>query len=197
MKTLSDIYGRAAGCILRFLVRLIYRPKLYLDAPLPPGVYIFAANHDILFDGPILVTALEKFGKTGALMAKEWFEKPLLTPIFRSVGCIPINREAPASVAWMRESIRRLEAGSHFLIFPEGHTNRSGEIAEFKVGTVMLDHRCNVPVVPVWHSMPRPFKKTVIRLGTPVILPRDLSVRNEGEAVSAELRRAVIALSEG
>lgn len=194
---LKKLYGTVAGSLLRFYIWLFYRPRLnFLGGDLPHEPVIFASNHTGLLDGLIIVTGMWRMGRPVTLMAKEWFDIPLLKPIFEYSRCIPVKRTG-VDTSWLRMSISSIKDGGHnFLIFPEGHTSRSGEIDTFQNGVLFLASKTGSQIVPIWHNPARIFFGTEIRVGEPMSLPDGFSVRTgDPETICNDLRDAVISLA--
>jgi 1-acyl-sn-glycerol-3-phosphate acyltransferase len=85
------------------------------------------------------------------MVAREYYDYPLLTPWCRLVGCIPVNRDGRDFTA-TRAALRVLKDGRVLPIFPEGHiTPESGRrIDEIKPGTSYLALHTGVPVIPAY-----------------------------------------------
>ena len=127
---------------------------------------LYAANHQSLMDGPVILAALPASRRRVATAAaREWFAPHFhperFTPgeRFRTslayllgVLCFDIA-PLPQRTAGTREAMRHLGTllgqGSSVLIFPEGRRNVTGRIDPFQPGVGMLASRLQVPVVPV------------------------------------------------
>ena len=127
---------------------------------------LYAANHQSLMDGPVILAALPASRRRVATAAaREWFA-PHFHPerftrgerfrtslaYFLGVLCFDIA-PLPQRTAGTREAMRHLGTllgqGSSVLIFPEGRRNVTGHIDPFQPGVGMLASRLQVPVVPV------------------------------------------------
>ncbi len=127
---------------------------------------LYAANHQSLMDGPVILAALPAGRRRVATAAaREWFA-PHFHPerfsrgerfrtslaYFLGVLCFDIA-PLPQRTAGAREAMRHLGTllgqGSSVLIFPEGRRNVTGHIDTFQPGVGMLASRLQVPVVPV------------------------------------------------
>jgi 1-acyl-sn-glycerol-3-phosphate acyltransferase len=84
-------------------------------------------------------------------MAKEeLFSTPLSSWWMRSVGCVPVKRDANDFAA-LREAMRRLSAGEGLFLFPEGRRQESGvQSLAPQAGIGFLAAKLNVPVVPAF-----------------------------------------------
>ena len=127
---------------------------------------LYAANHQSLMDGPVILAALPaRRRRVATAAAREWFaphfhpERFSLGERFRTslayvLGVLCFNiAPLPQRTAGAREAMRHLGTllghGSSVLIFPEGRRNVTGHIDPFQPGVGMLASRLQVPVVPV------------------------------------------------
>ena len=128
---------------------------------------IYAANHQSVMDGPVILAALppERRYRVATVAAREWFAphfhperhpplQRLSTSLAYYLGVLCFNvaplpqREAGARAA-MRHLGTLLGQGSSVLIFPEGRRRETGQIDTFQPGVGMLASRMHAPVVPV------------------------------------------------
>ncbi|MDQ6706913.1 MAG: AMP-binding protein, partial [Acidobacteriota bacterium] len=131
------------------------------------GPVLFAANHQSLFDGPVILDALPARWRYRVAIAMskeffeahffprlhtrfEWFTNSLnyyLASLFFNTFPIP-QREAGA-----RETLRYMgdltDERWSILIFPEGKRSETGEIAPFQPGVGMIASRLRLPVIPI------------------------------------------------
>ena len=127
---------------------------------------LYAANHQSLMDGPVILAALPAARRRVATAAaREWFAPHFHPERFASgerfrtslayfLGVLCFNiAPLPQRTAGAREAMRHLGTllgrGSSVLIFPEGRRNVTGRIDPFQPGVGMLASRLQVPVVPV------------------------------------------------
>jgi 1-acyl-sn-glycerol-3-phosphate acyltransferase len=170
------------------------------NVPLEGGC-LLAANHKSYLD-PLAVGAplrreIHYFAK------RELFKVPILGPLIRSVGGIPVDRHA-----FDRKAIHRaqeaLRGGSGMLLFPEGTRIRRATLAEPKEGVAMLALGADVPVIPVWVGHTWEPRRTLFRR-IPVLVrygpPIRFSVGARGgrrelyRTVSREVMEAIARLS--
>lgn len=131
---------------------LYYRPKYFY----PGGKKIrikkgalAIANHIGLTD-PIYVLMTFWYRRMKFVAMKGFFEKPLSAWFFRSVGCIPVDRENPG-MDTMRAVSDALKNDELVAIFPEGHVREGETNAEkFKSGMVLMALQGQRPIVPVY-----------------------------------------------
>lgn len=130
----------------------------------------------------------------GFLMAREYYELPVIGWICRSVESIPADRNG-RDIGPAKEALSRLKAGRLVGIFPEGRLNRGEGLLPFGSGAAWLALRADVPVFPVYiheapqgSSMVMPFlypTRVRVSYGPPIDLtpyrdrPRDTQTVNE------------------
>lgn len=126
------------------LMQFLYFPTTVLGKENVPsrGGFIFASNHLSNLDPVLLGLAI---GRRTSYMAKDTlFKHPVINVVLRAVEAFPINREG-ADIRAMRESLRRLKAGSPLVVFPTG----TRMAVDAKAGVGFLVAKAQVPVVPV------------------------------------------------
>ena len=181
------------------------------------GPVLFAANHQSLFDGPVILDALPARWRYRMAIAMskeffhahffprghtnfEWFANSLnyyLASLFFNTFPIP-QREAGA-----RETLRYMgeltDERWSILIFPEGKRTEAGEIAPFQPGVGMIASRLGLPVIPIRLSGVERVLHTKAKFPTrgPVTVRFGAPLRLEGEdyaAMAREVEAAVRAL---
>ena len=112
----------------------------------PSRSYIFAANHQSIYDIPILFASLPLQLR---IVAKASLGAiPFLGWHLRRTGHLLVNRRNPG--ADIVEKMRRLVGEAHSLIvFPEGTRSVDGRVGRFKKGSVLVALDAGLPVVPV------------------------------------------------
>jgi Acyl-CoA synthetases (AMP-forming)/AMP-acid ligases II len=132
-----------AGC---FIARLVYRVKAIGTENLPPGGFLLVPNHITWVDAIILQLGCPR--PVRFIIDEEFYRNPLLRPVLRMAGTIPIHRSSP------REAIRRaaskVQAGQIVCIFPEGQLSRTGTLQRLQRGFEMIARHAQAPVVPVY-----------------------------------------------
>ena len=132
-----------------------------------PDPVLYAANHQSVMDGPVILAALpaERRYRVATVAAREWFapyfhpgrhprRRRFATGLAYYLGALCFNvaplpqREAGARAA-MRHLGSLLGQGSSVLIFPEGRRGETGRIDAFQPGVGLLASRMKAPVVPV------------------------------------------------
>ncbi|HIE33046.1 MAG TPA: 1-acyl-sn-glycerol-3-phosphate acyltransferase [Thermodesulfobacteriaceae bacterium] len=135
---------------------------------LPPGCYVFFANHQSQMDIPVLEEVLRPF-EIRFLAKKSLFRIPFFGWGLAALGYIPVEREDP------REGLRsllacaeRVKAGYSVVVFPEGTRSPDGRLLPFKTAGFLIPIKAGVPAVPV------------AILGTRKILPKGSLFVNPG-----------------
>lgn len=108
-----------AARLLQAALRLIFtllRPKITGAEHLStPGPVIFAANHQSLLDGPMLLSILGP--DTAFVMTNLWAERPFMRRIGKLVPILATDPSKPMSIKTLA---RRIRDGQSCVIFPEG-----------------------------------------------------------------------------
>lgn len=118
------------------------------EDPVPPkGAYIIVANHRSGVD-PILLSVLTR-RRIRFLMAREYYEIPVLKWLCRTLGCIPVNRNGN-DLSATKEALRALRDGQVIGVFPQGGIREASSSLEGKSGTALLSLRTGAPIVPFY-----------------------------------------------
>lgn len=141
-----NIFERLVRGLGAALARVVYRVEKHGVERIPSGGVLLVPNHVTWVDAIVLQLACPR--PIRYMVYETIYRKPLLNPIFRAVGAIPI------SGTHAREAIRKaadaLKAGEVVCIFPEGELSRSGMLLKLKKGFELIARTAEVPVVPVW-----------------------------------------------
>jgi 1-acyl-sn-glycerol-3-phosphate acyltransferase len=176
-----------------------------------PGVrpwtsYIVVANHQSMFDIPILGALL--FSNFLKYVSKRELGRgiPSVSYNLRRGGHVLIDRaDAPSAVAAIAELGRRVRAGRvSAAIFPEGTRARRGELGAFRRAGLLalLDAAPETPVVPVaidesWRLLARRFfpvpwgVRVRVCIGEPIARRADEDRAALVERVRGEIARAL------
>ncbi len=135
----------------------------------PARSYVFAANHQSIYDIPIVFTALPFQLR---IVAKESLGKiPFLGWHLQRTGHLLVDRSRPG--AGIVKKMARLVGEHHSLIvFPEGTRSVDGTVARFKGGPFVLALEAHVPIVPVSIAGSR----YVMKKGRLMVCPGEVSV---------------------
>ena len=186
------LWGKTAADLIRLYMLAVYRPRKTGFRP-PEGPVIYVSNHINHLDGMLLLAALRKL-RPCALVARDWFEKPVYRPICEAANCLAVSRQG-LDTLWLHAAREKMAAGSSVIIFPEGHTNHGGGMDAFKPGFAMLAAMTGAPVVPVWHDRCRAFRRTELRFGGEETVGRAMTAAALG-AEGERFRGLVGALGE-
>jgi 1-acyl-sn-glycerol-3-phosphate acyltransferase len=119
---------------------------------LPDGPVIVIANHTSYADGVLLALAARRLGRSLRLLATSGvFRVPVLGPLFRRVGFVPVARGRPDAARALDDAAEALAAGEAVGVFPEGRITRDPDRwpERAKTGAVRLALRTGAPIVPV------------------------------------------------
>lgn len=145
--------------ILIPLVRLLFRvdPKGIEKLP-KHGSYILVANHVTNLDAlAVAYFVYVQLKRAPHFLAKEsLFRVPLLGPIIRAAGQIPVYRSGHRNDTPLKAAHEYLKAGHSIAIFPEGTLTRNPDLWPMrgKSGAIRLALETGVPVFPIgqWGS---------------------------------------------
>jgi acyl-[acyl-carrier-protein]-phospholipid O-acyltransferase / long-chain-fatty-acid--[acyl-carrier-protein] ligase len=130
----------------RPLVRAFYRVTALGLEKLPAGGFLLVPNHITWVDALILQLACPR--PIRYVIDQEYYHKPILHPILRALGCIPINiRHSHAAV---RTAAQKIAEGEIVCVFPEGQLERTGTLLRLQRGYELIARHANTEVVPVW-----------------------------------------------
>ena len=118
-----------------------------IERLVPGRTYLFVANHQSIYDIPILFWTLPYQLR---IIAKESLGRvPFLGWHLRRTGHMLVDRRRPdraAIFSWAsRLSLTRLS----LIVFPEGTRSRDGRVGRFKGGSFYLAIEAGMPVVPL------------------------------------------------
>ena len=133
------------------VTRLFYRINVSGLGNLPDGPALLVSNHISYVDALLLIAAQRR--RIHFLMTREiyegWF---FLTPVFRAMGCIPIEMTDPPKkiIASLREARGWMDEGGLVCIFAEGGLTRIGMLREFRKGFTKIVKNSSHPIIPVY-----------------------------------------------
>ncbi|MDX2192174.1 MAG: lysophospholipid acyltransferase family protein [Gemmatimonadales bacterium] len=118
-----------------------------LDA-LPPGAYVYAANHLSFIDVWALMLVLPD--PVRFVAKAELARIPFLSFAMRNSRQIFVDRaDARQALGAYDGAAAQIRAGASAVVFPEGTRSRDGGLQPFKKGPFVLAIAAQVPVVPV------------------------------------------------
>jgi len=130
----------------RLLVRCFYRVTALGSENLPQGGFLLLPNHITWVDAIVLQLACSR--PIRYVIDEEHYYKPILHPILRTLGCIPINTRNSRSA--IRAATEKIAEGEIVCLFPEGQLERTGVLLRLQRGYELIARHANAQVVPVW-----------------------------------------------
>jgi 1-acyl-sn-glycerol-3-phosphate acyltransferase len=156
-----------ARVIFKFLIaanrvycRLMFRVGSPVVPPLSPaGPVLLVSDHSSLTDPLVLFATAGR--PIRFLMAREFYDLPVLNWIFQLYGCIPISR-GQFEVGPVRAMLHALGQGDVVGVFPEGGIDKHRKEEGYEgIGYVAL--KSGAPVVPVSIAWDRPRPAHLLR----------------------------------
>ncbi len=186
-----EIFGRAAFKLLG--VRVFSCGK----KPAIDRNYLVVCNHQSILDIPLVIGYV---GPTPFIAKKELGKFPMINVFLKYLGSELIDRGNIRQTALtIREVVRKLNEGYHFIIFPEGTRSPDGEVHEFKPRSLELAMKAKVPILPVsiWgNHLVIPKHKLIVNYNKTGILIHDL-IYPENFQSEEELRKYVESTIKG
>lgn len=190
-------YWFAFSC-LSLLSKIFCPFKVYGRQHIPSsGSFILASNHLSNLDPFLVGLAVQR---RISYMAKDvLFKNKILAFLLKKVETFPVHRDG-GDIKALRESLRRLKAGSPLLLFPTGTRMPSPGSADIKAGIGFLVTHIRVPVVPVRiigsdHVLPRGARR-VKRHPIDIVFGEAMTFSGEKDysRISAEIMARIQAL---
>jgi 1-acyl-sn-glycerol-3-phosphate acyltransferase len=108
--------------------------------------YIFASNHQSIYDIPILFASLPFQLR---IIAKDSLGRiPFMGWHLRRTGHVLVDRARPGAGV-VRKMARLVKQGHSLIVFPEGTRSTDGSVAAFKGGPFVIALQSALPVVPI------------------------------------------------
>lgn len=200
-----------AATLLPILTLMARYPVIDGEKLPKTGAFILAPNHYSEIDPVIMGRFMWKLGRVPRFLAKaSVFEIPVLGPVLRWSGQIPVERNA-RSDAPLKAAQQLVDNELAVIIYPEGSLTRDPDLWPMrgKSGAVRMALQAGVPIIPAahWgtqHIMARyskkisffPRKTVYCKIGDPVDLS-DLAGRPLDQATLAEGTDRVMAAIAG
>jgi 1-acyl-sn-glycerol-3-phosphate acyltransferase len=109
--------------------------------------YVFVANHQSIYDIPILFWSLPYQLR---IIAKESLgHVPFMGWHLRRSGHMLVDRKRPEPTRIIQWASRLTSNGLSLIVFPEGTRSRDGRVARFKGGSFYVALEAGLPVVPL------------------------------------------------
>jgi 1-acyl-sn-glycerol-3-phosphate acyltransferase len=165
------------------------------------GALIVASNH--LSNGDPLVLTVATPRQIAWMTKAEWFKTPVIGPMLRLGGMIPVRR-FEADLQALRRAQSVLRDGGVLAMFPEGTRGGDKGLRAGEPGTALIALRTNTQIVPIaiWGTehvkLPRDiFRRTRvhIRFGKPFLLEESKRITRDDVARGTEtIMREIAAL---
>src|SRR6266403_2103982 len=130
----------------RLLVRCFYRVTMLGLENIPAGGFLLLPNHITWIDAIVLQLACSR--PIRYVIDQEHYHKPILHPILRTLGCIPLDIRNSRSA--IRAAAEKIAEGEIVCLFPEGQLERTGVLLRLQRGYELIARHANAQVVPVW-----------------------------------------------
>jgi len=119
-----------------------------LDRLDPRRAYVFVANHQSIYDIPIIFWSLPYQVRIIAKASLGTF--PFIGWHLRRTGHMLVDRKNPVRALHVfARASKLMKQGLCLIVFPEGTRSRDGRVAPFKGGSFFLALRTGLPVVPL------------------------------------------------
>ena len=181
------------------LAASLARVEVYYAPELEPGKsYVFLANHQSLFDIPVLIATSP--GQIRMVAKRSLFQIPVFGWALRAGGFIPVDRaDRSSAIQTFASASARLRQKTSLLLFPEGTRSLDDTLLPFQRGGFLLALKSGLPIVPVGIRGSRAIQRKgsfAIRPGTVTVTygaPIDTAaygLRRKKE-LTAEVRRRI------
>ena len=112
----------------------------------PARSYVFAANHQSIYDIPIVFASLPYQLR---IIAKESLGKiPFMGWHLQRTGHVLVDRSKPGA-GTVKKMARLVAEGHSLIVFPEGTRSTDGAVARFKGGSFVIALDAGLPIVPI------------------------------------------------
>ncbi len=169
------------------------------------GGAVIACNHVGYLDFIFCGWAARPSRRLVRFMAKKSvFDHRISGPLMRGMHHIAVDRDAGLSS--YRQALAALKDGEVVGVFPEATISRSFTIKDCKNGAARMAAAASVPLIPmaVWGSQrmwtkgrPRSVTRRHVPVSVAVGEPMTVAARDNGDAVTAELRQRMGLLLDG
>jgi 1-acyl-sn-glycerol-3-phosphate acyltransferase len=167
----------------------------------PRRSYVFAANHQSIYDIPIVFASLPYQLR---IIAKQSLGRiPFLGWHLQRTGHVLVDRSKPGA-GTVKKMAKLVAAGHSLIVFPEGTRSTDGVVARFKGGSFVIALDAGLPIVPISivgsrHVMLK--GQLMVRPGTVTLIVHDpietASVPRDAARELADSVRGVVAATAG
>lgn len=155
--TASPMYRLVAGTVMGIFTAQRWDFEVHgLEHVPSTGGVVIAANHLSFWDYFTVARPIYRgLGRPIRILAKQGlFDAPLVGPVMRQAGHIPVRRASSGAADALEVAIDALRAGEVVLVLPEQTVSRSFDLLPFKTGAARMAAAAGVPLVPAasWGS---------------------------------------------
>ena len=176
---------------MRVAFKFYYSPRIIGAEKIPKdSAIVIAGSHKHVYDQCLTIMATKRV--IHYMAKKEYFEGKL-APLFRFVGCIPVDRSKRDFSSAM-SALKVLKKGGAIGIFPEGTRNKTDKfLLNFKTGAVAMAKKTGAYIVPFGLTGDYKFrsKNLTIRYGEP-FKADNMSVEEANEKLFREVERLML-----
>ncbi|MDO4494542.1 MAG: lysophospholipid acyltransferase family protein [Clostridiaceae bacterium] len=176
---------------MRVAFKFYYSPRIIGAEKIPKdSAIVIAGNHKHVYDQCLTIMATKRV--IHYMAKKEYFEGKL-APLFRFVGCIPVDRSKRDFSSAM-SALKVLKKGGAIGIFPEGTRNKTDKfLLNFKTGAVAMAKKTGAYIVPFGLTGDYKFrsKNLTIRYGEP-FKADNMSVEEANEKLFREVESLML-----
>ena len=177
--------------LMRPLFRFFYSPKIIGAEKIPKdSAIVIAGNHKHVYDQCLTIMATKRV--IHYMAKKEYFDGKL-APLFRTAGCIPVDRSKRDFSSAM-SAMKVLKKGGAIGIFPEGTRNKTDDfLLKFKTGAVAMAKKSDAYIVPFGLTGDYKFrsKNLTIRYGEPFKVG-NMTVEEANDKLYREVERLML-----
>jgi 1-acyl-sn-glycerol-3-phosphate acyltransferase len=118
-----------------------------LERLTPGRTYVFVANHQSIYDIPVIFWSIPFQLR---IIAKESLGRfPVLGPHLKRTGHMLVDRSRPDKSGIFGWASELTSKGLSLIVFPEGTRSRDGHLGKFKGGSFILAMQAGLPIVPI------------------------------------------------
>lgn len=142
----------------------------FQDPALPASVdpdrpYVLISNHPTFVD---MIVLLGSFPRLTCVTSGRWSRHWALGRLLRSTDYLPgPGSGRPESEDMLGSMVHHLEAGHPLLVFPEGQRSQKDQLRRFRRGAFEAAARANVPLVPLFLGIDRPYLTKEVSIWNP------------------------------
>lgn len=188
----------------RLYARVYHRVDVLAPPQIPArGPAILVCNHTSGLDPELIQSCCKRM--ITWMMAREYYEIPILRQVLDVVGVIPVSRGMRDTSA-TRAAMRALADGRVLGLFPEGKIETTRELLPFQPGVALMAMKTEAPVCPAYLDgtqrgldMPTAFarrQQATIRFGPPMQFARSQAGNGGAESVTKQIQTAIAALRD-